>query len=341
MMRKILIAYIVVIAALLPVLSISAGAADTDSPRLMVLSYALNEGESDTVVPGMFTLNYTLWNTSSFDLVNATLTYDQRNAAIIPAPGRANVEYVGRIGAGREFSGEVELYVPRDVPSGHCRLDVVLNYNVADPSVHSQLSSAVSFYIDISNNPELNIKRAELSDEMTGGDGRSLYIEYENPGTVGFKNLQLFIEGNIDDQQKISTPPILDAGRSSSVEYSIQFTRKGIQDIYIYMTYEDDAGNSYQTPVITRRANIEDSDVILDSGPDVPQKAGYLSTLISSLKGNMKNPAFLATLFVSAAAIAGIAFVVVRSRKRSIRKNWYYKNSVSGDSSDKKNRDKK
>ena len=339
-MRKILTAYIVIIAALLPALTISVGAADADNPRLVMLSYALNEGESETVVPGMFTLNYTLLNTSSFDLVNTILTYDQKSESIIPVPGRANVEYIGRIGAGREFGGAVELYVPKDIPSGQRRLDIVLSYNVADPSVRSQLSSTISIYINISNNPELNIKRVELSDETSGGNRRTLYIEYENPGTIGFKNLQLFIEGNIDEQQKISSPPILNAGRSSSVEYSVQFTRRGIQDIYVYMTYEDDVGNSYQTPVITRRANIEDSDVVPDSAPDVPQKAGYLSMLISSLRGNMKNPAFLATLFVSVAAIVGIAFVAARSHKRSIRKNWYYKNSTGG-SGDKKNRNKK
>ena len=340
-MRKMLTAYIVIIAVLLPALTISASAADTDNPRLVMLSYSLNEGEPDTVVPGVFTLNYTLQNTSSFELVNTILAYDQKNEAIMPAPGRANVEYIGRIGAGREFSGAVELCVPEDIPSRRYRFDIVLNYNVAEPSVHSQLSSTISIYINVRNNPALNIKRVELSDETTGGDRRSLYIEYENPGTVGFKNLRLFIEGNIDDQQKISTPPILDAGRSSSVEYSIQFTRRGIQDIYVYMTYEDDAGNSYQTPVTTRRANIEYSNAAPDDGSDAPQKAGYLSTLVSSLRGNMKNPAFLATLFVSAAAIVGIAFIVARSHKRAIRKNWYYKNSVNGDGGDKKTGNKK
>jgi len=50
-MRKILTAYIVIIAALLPALTISVGAADADNPRLVMLSYALNEGESETVVP--------------------------------------------------------------------------------------------------------------------------------------------------------------------------------------------------------------------------------------------------------------------------------------------------
>ena len=323
MMRKLLSTCIIILVFLSP-LSFPARAADTDNPRLILSSYVIDNGLSDSAVPGFFTFNYTLLNTSEIGIANTILTYDQRNSAILPVHGSSNVAYIGSVTAGHEYKGSIELYIPSHIVSGLYQFDIILSYNVGDPSIHAQLSGAFSVYIEIINNPELNLKQVELSAELAG-NRRYLYIEYENPGTNDFKNLQLVIDGNIAEQQKTQTLPILKAGRSNSIEYPIQFTDTGIQYIDIYLSYNDDTGNAYLTPVITERTNITSNSEINDVPPNIQPSEGYMSRLLNSFIRNMKDPTFLLVLFVSIVLIVGIAFIILRMRKHAIRKKWYFK----------------
>ena len=327
MMRRILVLSIMILAASLLLSAIPAFAAETDNPRLIISSYSINGGASDTVTSGRFTLYYTLLNTSTVNIVNAIMTHDQRYSYIMPIQGSSNVEYIGRVNPGRDYHGALELYVPEDAPSGFCQLDVILNYNVGDPGVHSHLSVASTIYIRISNNPELFVKRIELSDEISGGDRRYLYIEYENPGTGDFKNLQLIVEGDIDEQQRTQSLPILKGGRSNSIEYPIQFTGAGIQEVDVYISYEDDAGNTFKTPVVTQQAIIASTWTPDSGSPSSQPQQGYLTGLLSNVRRNLRNPAFLATLVIAFIAAVAIAMMVVRIRRQAIKKNWYYKNS--------------
>ena len=325
-MQKLLITCIL-IALLFSGATILVSAADTDNPRLVLTSYVFNDDSSETVNSGQFSLNYTLQNTSGLDVVNTILAYEQRESAILPLHGNANVEFIGSVNAGREYNGKIDLNIPDYVPTGLYRFDITLSYNVADPSIHAQLSGAYSIYISVINNPELAFKRVELSEELTDSNRRYLYIEYDNPGTYDFRNLQLVISGNIYEQQKTQTLPILKAGRSNSIEYPVQFTEMGIQHIDICILYNDDVGNAYQTMPITIQTNITDNaaEEVIISPPLVPPHDGYVSRLLTSLIGNLKNPVFIVTLLISIILIIGIALIVTRIRKRAIQKKWYYK----------------
>jgi len=324
-MRRYVIAYIVVITVLLSATAVPAGAADPNNPRLLLVSYAINDGSTDTVVPGSFTLNYTLRNTSEIDLENAVLTFSQTDAYIIPMHGRANTEYIGGIHANQDYRGTLTLFVPEDTPTGLHRFEIILNYYPGAQSVHNQITLSYSTFIRISNNPGLDLKQVELSDEIAVGGRRFLYIEYENPGTVDFRNMQLVIEGNITEQQKTQALPILKAGRSNSIEYPVQFTETGIQQIDVYVTYSDDAGNSFQTEVVSKQTDIFSADSTDDRPSAGQRQEGYISRLLNILLRNMRTPAFLLSLVVTAAAIAAITIIIRRIRKQAIRKKWYYK----------------
>ena len=335
MMRKLLFICLVIM-LLISGLTCSVSAADTDNPRLVLSSYVINDGSTDTVIPGRFTLKYTLQNTSGINVVNTILSYDQRNSAIIPVHGRSNVEYIGDVGSERQYSGAIELNIPDKTATGLYQFDISLSYNIGDSAVHSQLSTSFSIFIGVNNNPELDLKRVELSSELSGTDRRYLYIEYENPRTSDFRDLQLVIEGNIDEQQKTQMLPLLRAGRSNSIEYPIQFTETGIQYIDVYISYADAMGNIYQTPVITEQTNIVDDSVTEVSPSDIPSSEGYISKLFNNLIKNMRNPAFLAMLFLSVIVIAGIVLIVSRIRKQAIKKKWYYKDNGKNNDDEKK-----
>ena len=329
-MRKKTIAYIVIIAAILSAPASRATAADTDNPRLVLESYVINEGSADTVAPGVFELGFTLKNNSAIGLVNTILTYEQRSSYIVPVHGRANVEYIGAINANQAFSGTLGLYVPEDAPTGLHRLEIILSYNPADQAINSHLTTAFSIYIYISNNPGLDLKQVELSEAMTDAGRRYLYIVYENPGAIDFRNLQLIVEGNISDQQKTQVLPILKAGRSNSIEYPVQFTETGDQHINVYISYNDDTGNAYQTPVISKQVNITDTGVPDGGSPMNPRPEGYVTKLLNTLMKRVKTPAFLLMLFIAAAAIAAIALIITNVRKQAKRKKWYYKKNDTG-----------
>jgi len=320
-----MIVYIAIITAVLSMPVSQAAAADTDNPRLVLASYVINDGSTDIVTTGAFTLGFTLINTSPIGLANTILTYDQRNSYIVPVHGKANIEYIGGISANQEYSGTLDLYVPEDALTGLHRVDIVVNYNPADPSINSHLSTVFSIYIYISNNPGLGIKQIDLPEVMTDGGRRYLYIEYENPGNIDFRNLRLIIEGNISEQQKTQALPILKAGRSNSIEYPVQFTDTGTQYIDIYISYNDDVGNSYKTPVISKQANISSTE-ITENEPSVNQRSGgFVTKLFNALLIKIRTPSFLLMLFFAAVAIAAIVIVITRIRRRAIRKKWYYK----------------
>ena len=321
MQRK--ITSLIIIIILLSALMIPAFAADSDGPRLVMTEYTLNTGESDFVSPGNFTLNYVLKNTSSYDFVNTIMYYSQSNAAIVPVPGSTNAEYIGSVRAQNEYSGAIELSIPDNIISGQYRLDLTLNYNNGDPSIHSQLSNVFSIYVNVYNSPGLEIKSANLPERVLSSGRSSLAVEYENPGSTDFKNIRLIIEGNIDEQQKIQQLPILKAGRSSSIEYALQFTEAGANEIVVYFTYEDNDGNSYQTPVIARQTTVEDSSYSdVEITPEITPQPDE-----SFFESVMNSPAFLAMLAVAAIIVVVIVvLIIVRVRKRAARKNWYYKN---------------
>jgi len=327
MMRKQVFTYFIIITALLLAIVIPAKAAGSGNPWLVLASYDINDGSSETITPGSFVIEYTLQNTSETDLINTILLYDQRNSYIVPVHGSANIEYIGKISANQGHSGKLYLFVPEDAPTGIHRFDITLNYNSEDPAVNYQLTSSFSIYIRISNNPALVLKQVDLSSEVTGGGRRYLYIEYENPGTIDFRNLRLMIEGNIDEQQRTQVLPILKAGRSNSIEYPMQFTDTGTQNIDVYISYSDDAGNTYQTPVVSKQADISDTETTESGNSPGQRQEGYISRLLRILLRNLRTPAFLLALVVTAVAIAAIAIIVARLRKQAIRKKWYYKQS--------------
>ena len=325
MMRKLFIACLAVLALLYaPVFPVRA--AETDNPRLLLSSYTINDGSAEIVTPGIFTLHYTLHNASTVRLVNTVLSYEQRNNFIVPVHGKPNVEYIGAINAERDYNGSFALYIPDNAPSGLCRLDFVFSYNVGDPANHANPSQTSYIYLRILNNPGLNIKQAELSNEVTGAGRRYLFIEYENPGTSDLKNLLLTISGNIDEQQKTQSLPILKAGRSNSIEYPIQFIDAGVQPIDIAISYDDDTGYLQQTQKISLQAHITENEITEISPPGTLPPQGFLTSLLSSFMKNIKNPAFLAILLIITITIAIIVINVMRMRKQAIRKRWYYKN---------------
>ena len=198
----------------------------------------------------------------------------------------------------------------------------MLNYTHSDPLIRANLSNSFSIYITVYNNPGLEIKNADLPERVLGSGRSSLYIEYENPGTVDFKNISLIIEGNIEEQQKVQTLSILKAGRSNSIEYALQFTEPGINEIVIYLTYEDNNGKTYQTPVVARQTMVE-TDIYGDL-EIVPENTSPAEE--SFLRSIMNNSAFLAMILTAAIIVAVLVILItLRVRRWIARKKWYFK----------------
>jgi len=301
------------------------------SPRLLMTGYRIEAAaDGGAVDAGDFILYYTLSNPSAVTVTDAVVSFDQRNTAsmpvILPIPGSPNTEYVGSVPAGGEYKGSLALYVPRQSESGICRLDFTLSYSTADSS--ALFSSAFSIYVNIENAVEISVKNAELSNEAASGGRKRLLLEYENPGMRDYKNLTLYIDGNVVEQQKVQMLPILKAGKSNSIEYYIQFTETGEQGISVHIAYDDDDGNSYKTPVISLSAEVSEGGGGAGQGGTASE--GFLTGLVNRMIRIMRTPETVAVILVLIVAAAAVAMIVPRARRKAKRKKWYYKNDNNG-----------
>lgn len=324
------IIYIAVISLILSVLVIPASAADTSSLRVMMTAYSIDGSSSGVASTGEFTLNYTLENMSATGITNAAVSYDQKNMYILPVPGSPNNAFIGSIPAGGEYSGSLELYVPKTAQAGICRLDIYLTYNSSSPDINAPISNTFAIYIDIDNSMELEFKKIELFGESAAGEKNRLLIEYENPGLTDFKDMRLVIDGNIAEEQKSQILPILKAGRSNSIEYYLQFTETGEQEISIYITYSDDNGSSFSTPLTKRSAVIHEAEIAASDPAAEDEAGGFVSKLIGTLKKNVKTPEFAAIIVVMLLAASAVAVLIPKWRKHRKKKHWYYKNNRNG-----------
>ena len=323
MKQKTTIAFIILL-ALLPILTISVGAS-AENPRLVLSSYEINEGQSVTVAPGTFELNFTLRNTSSSNLANTLLSHTQREAAIIPVHGNPNTRFIGSIGAGREYNGVLELHVPEETETGIYQLDFSLSYEIEYSTNRTLLSGSFVIYLQVINNPGIQMTRVDLSDNALGGGRRSLYLEYENPGATDLRNLQLVINADTYDQPRTQPLPVLRAGRNSSVEYTIQLAEAGVHTVEVHISYSDTNGDSQQTPPVSLQVLVDAAE--LSAAPSPPPGTQQPQTGLSSLIARMRNPAFFAVVFLSFMALIVIIVIIARrKRKRDIRKRWYFKN---------------
>jgi hypothetical protein len=301
--------------------------------RLLMTGYQIGDGITGTVDTGTFTLHYSLTNHSNSNAVGAVISFEQRgpfvNPVIIPVPGSPNSKYIGNIGAGDTYDGSFEMYVPRHVGPGIYRLDFTVNYGTPALPDTTLLSSSFSIFLSIDNTLELSMLNVQLFSEAASGGRMRLMVEYENPGARDFRNLRLVIDGNILEQQKIQTLPILRAGRRNTIEYYIQFTDTGYQRLGVHITYDDEEGNSFLTPVVTVTAEVPEETV---SAPvqSVTEPGGFVSGVIERMIRVIRTPETIAIIIVLLAATAAAAVLISKARRRAARKKWYYKDRAGG-----------
>lgn len=237
-MKKIVLWLFTCIAlALLPVCSLNVRA--EVKPEIVINSYEI----SDKVEYGEKTSIYVVFVNESTSVVaeNVLVTFSSPNESVIPAYGTSNQFYITSIQPSAAVGVDIPI-VLLETASGYGSMKFQLEYTTVEDRLFDNTSQIV---FPLNESGSLSIKNINITSNTTVGANSLIGVGYVNGRNEDLKNVKLVIEGEITGANKTVNVGDLYAGQSKYTECYVTYEEVGERNIKIYMTYEDEKGNTF------------------------------------------------------------------------------------------------
>lgn len=278
----------------------AAPVSSADSAVLEIDSYEVEEGilhAGEEV-----TLKLAVKNTSSLaDAQNVIITYDAANDMLFPVYGEDNQVYLGTIAAGKTKEVSISLMVSKNYSADFAKLNVEFDYASAGTLVNNNVTLNIPTYVS----GMLSSESVIVANNATVGTNSLVSIRCKNGGTTDISDVKLVITGNVDEESREITLPIIGAGKTCTQDYYVRFTESGIQTLQVAYEYMDAQGTVYTVDGGEYKVNVTTSPVSSESNVVMVGQTSGISTIMMQI----------VLLFIAAVAIIITIVVFVRKRK--------------------------
>ncbi len=211
-------------------------------PALMVSGYSITEG---VISAGEeFTLDIQMRNENRYiGAYQVYMTLYSQTDGIYLQPGETNQRYVEYIPPGGTASFQIRMAVSEQINSDKALLEIRFDY-VNETGNAGTNTTSISPAVRA--NAKLEILSVTAADYVNVGARALLNIQYANSGQAQVKNVQLKIEGNIEENQKTADLEVPEVGQQEYLDCYVIFTESGNQQLTVTLTYEDNEGGYYE-----------------------------------------------------------------------------------------------
>ena len=211
-------------------------------PTLLVSAYEIEEGSIEPGEP--FTLNVEVRNENHYIGAYQVLAslYVQTDGIYLQQ-GETNQHYIEYIPPNGISSFQINMVASEAAENDKALIEIRFDYTNENgtPGANTTIISP-----HFKANSKLEILSLTAANRAKLGARALLNIRYANTGETELKNIQLNIEGNIEEKQKKTTLKAPEAGQQNYLDWYVVFTEPGNQHLSVTINYEDERGNSYQ-----------------------------------------------------------------------------------------------
>ncbi len=215
---------------------------NTMLPIVVASGYSVEDG---VVAAGeKFTLKVHIENVSQYvGAYDVQVTVYSQTEGVHLQQGETNQRYLEYLPPGGGFDFLIDMEAAEYVQSNAANISLQFNY--VNESGRSGLNST-SITPTMRKNCDLKVLSLTVVNDATIGAEALFNIRYKNTGEVSIENLKLRIEGNIDKNGQDIWLKAPEIGRQEYLDLQIVFTEVGLQELNIYISYEDEDGNLYE-----------------------------------------------------------------------------------------------
>lgn len=259
-----------------------------------ILEGSLNPGEE-------ITLKVVLENNSKVNAAeNVVLSYEVEGNKVFPIYGEDNQVYIGSIEAAGTKTVEMNLMVAKDYRADMVIMNIGMDYVSAGTIVTNDVTLNIPAY----SLGKLVSESVVVASNATIGVSSLVSIRCKNEGTTDISDAKLIIDGNVEEESKEISLPILSAGKTCTQDYYVKFAESGIQTIQLAYQYTDNQGMMYTVDCGEYKVNVTNAVDATENGTVVVEMAKDGSSIMLQLM----------MLVGAAVAIVAVAVMYIKNR---------------------------